>query len=116
MAGAAASTGAAAAAAAWGTRLLVALPLLLIAESIVSLSLKVQTHHLLTMGVISESDREHYRKLQARAMAFRDSLPLEAILMLIAWTTAVLLRTVVHLRCCRRCQIHTMEAPARGHR
>lgn len=78
-------------------RMLVALPLMLIAESIVSLSLKVQTHHLLTMGVIAESDREHYRKLQARAMAFRDSLPLEAILMLIAWTTAVLLRTVVGL-------------------
>ena len=78
-------------------RLLIALPLLLIADSIISLSLKVQARHLLEIGILSETDRPRYVALEKQALALRDNSTIEAALLAFSFLTSIYLRGVVGL-------------------
>ena len=81
-------------------RFLLAVPILLLAETIVGPRVAEAARHFVTSGVVVEEDYGKFETAVARGLAWRDSTAAEVIFVVVSYAvTAVNLRwTVVHVR------------------
>ena len=76
-------------------RLLFVLPLLELARVVVAVSLRVQARHLREMGVVPEKEWPRYDAARASALALRESVWAEAVILTISYLLAVVLRLFI---------------------
>jgi hypothetical protein len=78
-------------------RLLFVLPMLELGRVVVALSLKVQARHLRENGIVPKQEWPRFDAARAAALALRNSPWIEAIILILAYTLALVLRIVIGL-------------------
>ena len=73
-------------------RLLLALPILSMAEALIALSLATQVRHLLESGIIPQSEHDCFMRAKQEVIKIRESLTLEVCLALAALSTSLVIK------------------------
>ncbi len=79
------------------SRFLFVLPLLALAEIVVARSLKVQAHQFLASGIVPEEEMDKFDEAKAEAIRLRGSVIAEGVIVVLAVTTAIIMRVVIRL-------------------
>ncbi len=77
------------------SRFLFVLPVLALAEIVVARSLNVQTRQFLASGVVPAEEAVDLEAAKAEALRLRDSIVAEGVMLVLAVTTAIIMRVVV---------------------
>ena len=79
------------------SRFLFVLPLLSLAEIVVAQSLKVQARQFLASGVVPAEEMDKLEEAKAEAIRLRESVIAEGVILVLAVTTAIIMRVVIRL-------------------
>ncbi len=79
------------------SRFLFVLPLLTLAEIVVSRSLKVQGKQFLASGVVPTEELDRFKEAKAEAVRLRESVIAEGAILVLAVTMSIIMRVVVRL-------------------